>query len=308
MTRIKTGAARIALGARANGVAGIRIIPSGIHYEDKAVLRSKVYVHVGEPIDLDGWLKEHTEPGEIQDSSNRELVKQLTALIEARLRRAAPNFESWQEARALQLASAIALRNVPGAPSEVGYGEESALADELAGRGEQSKDGIVSALDTYVADLDAAGLNDEQMVNQQQSRGSFLWRIVWNAAVGIVLLPFAAVGLVINLIPMLGVWLVGKARVDPAMMATLKPGAAIVMFGVTWGIAAWAGWRWQGARGVVAVLLLMPVYIYALVALVERGTLIARAMAGKAKSRRRDPYERLIEHRAAVVEAVVDAL
>ena len=33
---IKTGAARIALGARANGVEGIQIVPAGIHYEDKA--------------------------------------------------------------------------------------------------------------------------------------------------------------------------------------------------------------------------------------------------------------------------------
>ena len=78
---IKTGAARIALGARANGVAGIQIIPSGIHYEDKALLRSKVYVHVGDVIDLDRWVGENTEAGEDQDSSNRDLVTRLTGVI-----------------------------------------------------------------------------------------------------------------------------------------------------------------------------------------------------------------------------------
>ena len=51
---VKTGAARIALGARAAGVAGITILPVvGIHYENKAAFRSRVLVASGEPIDLD---------------------------------------------------------------------------------------------------------------------------------------------------------------------------------------------------------------------------------------------------------------
>jgi hypothetical protein len=303
---IKTGAARIALGARASGVAGIEIVPSGIHYEDKALLRSKVYVHVGDPIDLDAWVDEHTRPGGPQDSSNRQLVTELTSTIENSLRRAAPNFDGWQEARSLQRASAIALRSPPGAPADVDYGDQSALADELATRPAPSKGQITSTLDTYVADLDAAGLSDEQMMTRQRSRGSFLWRVTWNGLIGLLLLPFAIVGLVINIVPMVGVWLVGKARVDPAMMATLKPGAAIVMFSVTWGIAAWAGWRWQGLAGVGAVLLLMPLYLYALVALVERGTLLARALRGRARTQ--DLHEGVLEHRGDVVEAVVEAI
>ncbi len=305
---LKTGAARIALGARADGVAGIQIIPSGIHYEDKAVLRSKVYVHVGDPIDLDDWVLEHAGTDQPQDSSNRELVTGLTTAIESRLRRAAPNFETWQEARVMKQASTVALRNVPGAPVDVDYADESALADELATRSKTEKDRIASSLDVYEADLDAAGLTDEQMMSRQSSRQSFMWRVIWNAMVGIVLLPFAMVGLAINLIPMAGVWLVGKARVAPAMMATLKPAAAIVLFSIAWGIAAWSGWTLAGFSGVAAVLLLMPVYLFALVALVERVTLVTRAIRNRAKSARSDLHESVLQHRTAVVEAVVDAL
>jgi 1-acyl-sn-glycerol-3-phosphate acyltransferase len=303
---IKTGAARIALGARARGVTGIEIVPSGIHYEDKALLRSKVYVHVGDPIDVDAWVEEHSRPGDPQDSSNRQLVIELTSEIEISLRRAAPNFESWREARSLQQASAVALRSPPDAPAQVDYGDQAALADALATRPAPSKEQITSALDTYVADLDAAGLSDEQMMTRQRSRGSFLWRVAWNGLIGLLLLPFAIVGLVINIVPMLGVWLVGKARVDPAMMATLKPGAAIVMFAVTWGIAAWAGWRWQGLAGVGAVLLLMPLYLYAVVALAERGTLVVRALRGRVRTQ--DLHDGVLEHRNEVVEAVVEAI
>ena len=47
------------MGARSDGVAGIKITAAGIHYENKAALRSRVSIHVGEPIDLD------TEMGQI---------------------------------------------------------------------------------------------------------------------------------------------------------------------------------------------------------------------------------------------------
>jgi 1-acyl-sn-glycerol-3-phosphate acyltransferase len=50
---IRTGAARIALGARASGVEGITMVPVGILYESKFKLRSRALVRIGEPIDLD---------------------------------------------------------------------------------------------------------------------------------------------------------------------------------------------------------------------------------------------------------------
>ena len=81
MARIKTGAARIALGARASGVEGIQIIPSGIHYDDKAALRSKVWVNVGMPLDLDVEIDRYASPGTPQDASNRDAVRALTAEI-----------------------------------------------------------------------------------------------------------------------------------------------------------------------------------------------------------------------------------
>ena len=305
---IKTGAARIALGARAAGVAGIQIIPSGIHYEDKALLRSKVYVHVGDPIDLDRWLDENTGPGDDEGSSNRELVTELTAVIEASLRRAAPNFSDWQEARSMGQASAVTLRNVPGAAPEVNYADQSAMADVLASRPDGAKARITAAVDTYNADLDAAGLTDEQMMTRHRSRRSFLWRVTWNAILGLLLLPFAVIGFVINVIPMTLTWLVGRARVDPAMMATIKPAAAIVFFSITWGIAAWLGWGRGQLSGVAAVLLLMPLYVYALIAVVERGTLVARAIVNRSKTGNADLHEGIIEDRTDVVVSVVEAL
>ena len=207
----------------------------------------------------------------------------------------------------MRQASEVALRNVPGAPVDVPYADESALADDLAGRSAGERERVTDAVGVYVADLDAAGLTDEQMMSRQRSRSSFLWRVVWNAGVGLLLLPFALIGLVVNLIPMIGVWLVGKARVAPAMMATLKPGAAIVLFSIAWGITAWAGYQIAGLGGVAAVLLLMPLYVFALVAVVERGTLVARAIGSRVGGAG-DLHKEVLEHRSAVVRSVVDAL
>ena len=253
-------------------------------------------------------LEYNTEADEDQDASNRELVRALTVEIESNLRRAAPNFESWHEARTMGRAAAVALRNVPDPAPEVGYANQSALADELADRPDPAKDRITAAVDVYDADLDAAGLTDAQMMTRHHERSAFLGRITWNALVGVLLVPFALVGLVINAIPMTLTWLVGKARVEPAMMATIKPGAAIVFFLVTWGFAGWVGWTIAGASGVAAILLLMPLYVYALIALVERGTLVARAVRSWRKTGQTDLHEGVLAHRNDVVESVVEAL
>jgi 1-acyl-sn-glycerol-3-phosphate acyltransferase len=53
---LRTGAARIALGAVDAGVSGVAIVPVGVHYQDRAALRHRVFVDVGEPLDLDAWL------------------------------------------------------------------------------------------------------------------------------------------------------------------------------------------------------------------------------------------------------------
>jgi glycerol-3-phosphate O-acyltransferase/dihydroxyacetone phosphate acyltransferase len=308
IARVKTGAARIALGARASGVDGIQIIPSGIHYDDKASLRSKVWVNVGAPLDLDSEIEKYAPPGTPQDASNREAVRALTADIEERLRRSAPDYVDWEEERTLSEAAAIALRTVPGATPDVDYGDESDLANVLSQRPREAKAAIAGALDRYTADLDAAGLSDRHMVTSHQSRRSFLGRIAWNLIVGLLLLPFALAGLVINFLPFVLLWLIGRLKLAPAVAATVKPGAAILLFSICWGLAGWAGWTWSGLEGLAAVLLVMPLYLFALFALVERGQLIWRAWWGFWRSNRSDLYEGILDHRRAVVGAVVDAI
>ena len=308
IARVKTGAARIALGARANDVEGIQIIPSGIHYDNKAALRSKVWVNVGDPLDLDADIGSYVEPGTAEDASNRDAVRSLTADIERRLRHSAPDYADWEEERALTNAAAVALRSVPNARIEVDFGTESELANVLAQRPQEVKDRIVDAIDRYTGDLDAIGLNDRQMLTTHRSRRSFLWRIIWNLIVGIVLLPFAVFGLVINIVPFALLWLIGRVKMAPAVAATVKPASAILLFSITWAFVGWQGWTLSGIEGVAAVLLVMPLYLYALFALIERGGLVWRAWRGWWHANRKDIYAGVQEHRQDVVRAVSDAI
>ena len=197
---------------------------------------------------------------------------------------------------------------MPGSAPDVDYGDESDLANLLSQRPPETKAAISAALNRYTADLDAAGLNDRQMVSSHHSRRSFLGRMAWNTIVGLLLLPFALSGLVINFLPFVALWLIGRVKLDPAVAATVKPGAAILLFSISWGVAGWSGLTWSGAEGMAAVLLVMPLYLYALFALAERGRLIWRAWRGWWQANRTDLYDGVLEHRLAVVEAVIDAI
>ena len=306
---IKTGAARIALGARAQGVEGIMIVPAGIHYEDKATLRSKVFVRIGNEIELDADIDKYVERGKPATAENRQAVVELTEDIERRLRATAPNFRDWDEERALTEAARVSLRTGLSKREEVDYGAEQRVAAMLARRPAPAKRKVESAVRTYDHDLEALGLNDRQFLFSLGSTRSFLWLLVRTAVLAVLLLPFFLIGVVINAVPMLLVWLVGRLRVAPAMMATLKPIAAVLFFLVTWGIWVWRGAEQGGAVGAAAILVLLPVYLFAVIAFAERGSLLIRAVAGWRRARSASSLrDQIMDDRAAVVDAVIEAI
>ncbi|MBE7502855.1 MAG: 1-acyl-sn-glycerol-3-phosphate acyltransferase [Verrucomicrobiales bacterium] len=75
---IRSGAARIALEAAAEGAA-VTVVPMGLNYERKERFRSSVWVRVGRPLDVAGLMR--AEGGE-----TRKALRSLTHEIERRLR------------------------------------------------------------------------------------------------------------------------------------------------------------------------------------------------------------------------------
>jgi glycerol-3-phosphate O-acyltransferase/dihydroxyacetone phosphate acyltransferase len=309
IAHIKTGSARIALGARASGVENITLLSAGIHYQNKAALRSEVFIDIGYPIDLDAWVAANIAPGDPQDATNRAAVTALTSQMETHLRRAAPDFEDWVTARNLTAASAVALRQAVGPEGSVGHGDKERLARLLDDAPDEEKQAVVDTMELYQGELDALGFSDEMFVTGLSTKWAFLWNIVKDIVIGMLLLPFAVIGILVNAIPMAIVWLIGRLKVDDAMMATIKPLGAIFVFLVTWVFWLWRAWVIGGFEILAAMLVLMPFYLFALIALVERLTLLAKAVRSLLRSKSiKDVYEQVHEDREAVVEAVAQAV
>jgi len=107
LAEIRTGAARIALGAAASQVGGaFPVIPVGIDLRDKTRFRSDAQVYIGDPIewnDLAG-----------RGSDDTGAVRELTARIEAALREHTVNLDDWHDAPLVDTALAIWEATAPG--------------------------------------------------------------------------------------------------------------------------------------------------------------------------------------------------
>ncbi|HEX6645375.1 MAG TPA: 1-acyl-sn-glycerol-3-phosphate acyltransferase [Gemmatimonadales bacterium] len=110
LAELRTGAARIALGASGNDVAPA-IVPVGLVLRDKPAFRSEAHVAVGAPV---AWA-DLSERG----AGDPEAVRELTRRIEDGLRSVTVNVEAWEDAPLIECAEAVwaAERGAPKDPA-----------------------------------------------------------------------------------------------------------------------------------------------------------------------------------------------
>jgi len=233
LAEVKTGAARIALGAAAQGVEGITIVPVGIAYEDRVAFRGRAYVEVGEPFDLAGELPGIVPLGEEVSEDNRAAVDRLTAEIDARLRACSPNYGSPRQEAALQLAAKVALRPLGPTDREPTFGEVERAARRLSELDEEARVDVVAAVADYALDVRLSHLNDAEIAPGPGLAARFR-RAVATIVLLVVLLPFIVVGLLANLVPYAVVRLASR-RVDvPVTKGTVRVLVAVAVFPLTW--------------------------------------------------------------------------
>ena len=302
---IKTGAARIALSAHSAGVDGLLIVPVGIHLKEKAAVRSRAFVQVGDVLDLDLVVAERTD-GPISPE-DPVIVRQLTGEIEERLGRVSPRFVDRSHARALSFAAEVALRE-PGDTSGVSYAERELVAARLARCEPDRKAEVVDAAERYVTAVGAAGIRDADLVLAEHPRG-LPARLLGVAVLLILLAPFAAVGVIMNIAPTLLLW--GSTRVTSGSMtrSTVRLLAAVLAFLVTWVVWAVLAWRLGSGQIGVIVLVAGPLYGAVAVSLLDRAVPLGRDWAGMRRARRLGAEgDALRTDRAAVVDRVEGAL
>jgi len=101
LAELKTGAARIALGAAREG-APVRIIPVGFTYAEKHIFRSSVLIEVGPAIEVTPFLP---PPG--AEEAEKEAARQLTDRIADGLKAVTVNLAQWEDLPLIQTAEQL---------------------------------------------------------------------------------------------------------------------------------------------------------------------------------------------------------
>ncbi len=291
LRELKTGAARIALGAN---VASMTVVPTGIYYTAKNVFRSSALVLFGEPI--------HVQALAIEGEPPHDEVERLTAAIDAGL-----------DEVTLQAESHAALELIARAEDIFSAAEDQPLIEEFDLR-RRFLEGYhylckhdperLKKLQRQIARFDAE-LRRAKFDVHELRPGVDGWRLFRVIA----LLPLALIAALVHLPTYLFVDALAKrfAKGEGAMIATMKFLAALAFYPVTYiTLACIAGWRFGALIG-VAVLIAMPFLGYlALRILEETDDVIGDLRALSLQIFQSYGYSRLVTRRAAIRDEMLN--
>ena len=256
---IKTGAARIALGAVSTGeVADLKIVPAGLYYTSKTKFRSAVLLYFGNPIDV--------TPAEMDPDGNppRIAVKELSNRIEGALREVMLDAEHEEALQTISRAERIF-------SSEPDEGDES-LAEEL-----QLQQRFVKAYQVlqqraperlrrlevrmvrFEEELTQAGVDPDDLSPPTSTLDVFT-HLLSRVLLFLVLIVPATLGFLVHYPAYrLGGYLATRiSKDDDDVVSTVKILSAMLLFPLTWLLAATAGYKLEGWPLALAALTLIP--------------------------------------------------
>ena len=302
---LKSGAARIALGAASEGP--VTVVPAGLTYEAADVFRSGALLRVAEPFSVEPIpLDERGEPP-------RTAVKALTERVRAALEGATLQADDVGTIRLAAFAESLLPPRDAGLEGRVAVRrlllERAAL---LRSRAPGRLDAFAARLGRFRRVLGAAGLTPD-VLDAGTARAELAASTLAALLVALFLAPGALVGLLAhapayNLIGPLAKRLAGE---DGDIVATIKVLGAFLFFPLTWiGLGTAAGLAWSLPLGLLAGLGLPLLGWFALL-LLERweATTAALRALGLSLFRRR-AFARLLAERDALVREMgaLDAL
>jgi glycerol-3-phosphate O-acyltransferase/dihydroxyacetone phosphate acyltransferase len=168
---LRTGAARIALGAAAHSSGPFPVIPIGLVFEAKEEFRARAYAVVGE----------HIEWADLASSGagDSAAVRELTARIERGLHTVTINFERWEDAPLVAAASAIYRAEL---------GRDAGSADQLAVRmaaaralsrlhleGDPEASSLATAVRRHTRALELLGLSPAELHLRSDTASALRW-------------------------------------------------------------------------------------------------------------------------------------
>ena len=270
---LKTGAARIALGAASSGEQiDLKIVPVGLYYTEKTTFRSSALLHFGEPITV------HPVGLESDGSPPREAARALSAQIEEALRDVMLHAEHDE---ALGLVDRV--EQIFSAAELSEHAEEQSLARSLqlrqrllAGYGilRTRSPKRIAAIDGRVnrlhSELMQAGMDPFDLSLPASAAETIGWLIA-QLAIFVLLAPFAIVGAVLHYpaYRLAGYLARTFSRGEQDVVSTFKIIAALLFFPLTWIVIAIVTWKFVGLFAAMGTLLLIPICGYVAVRFAE---------------------------------------
>jgi glycerol-3-phosphate O-acyltransferase/dihydroxyacetone phosphate acyltransferase len=256
LRRIKTGAARIALGYEAHAPGRLSVVPVGLSFEARRRFRGRVLVSVGEAVDVSSHLAGYRgEPAQalhalttaIQAAMAHEVVD-VERIDMATLARAVEALYRGEVERELWGELKIAGRPIHPFPISASIAD---VAEHFRTRDPGRIERLWQRILGYQAGLAAYRLRDEA-VRSGLERAAEPRRVArsWQTIMG---WPLFVYGAAVNFLPYyLPGWLAGRTSRRPTDYATTRLLASVVAFPLFWTLetllVGWvAGLRWTPA-------------------------------------------------------------
>jgi 1-acyl-sn-glycerol-3-phosphate acyltransferase len=257
---IKTGAARIALGAVSTGeVSNLQIVPAGLYYTSKTKFRSAVLLYFGNPIDV--------LPVEIEQDGDppRGAVKELSTRIECALREVMLDAEHEEALQTIRRAEKI-FSSEPNSDSSESLADELQLQQRfvnayrvLRERAPERLRRLEVRMSRFEEELSQAGVDPDDL-SAPKSTVDVFTHLITRIVVFVVLIVPATLGFLIHYPAYrFGGYLATRfSKNDDDMVSTVKIMSAMLLFPFTWLVAAAVGYEVGGWMLALAALIVLP--------------------------------------------------
>jgi 1-acyl-sn-glycerol-3-phosphate acyltransferase len=314
LARLKTGAARLALGAAARGTE-VTIVPCGLTFISPRRFRSRALVQYGPPIVVGATAEAPPAAPDVPEAAaatdEKAAARALTERIERALRGLTVNAADWDTIRMLDTVRRLYQ------PPAIDIEDRVELARRFnthypAVRDRPEVVRAMARVSRYQQRLDELGLTDREVAGGLRA-GAAARRVARYLTLVLLWMPLMLPGAPIHLPGVALARLAGKKltpRKDVIATTKVLAGMAIVFTlyaAAAIALALWLGWRWALAAAIV-----FPISGYATLKVIDRVHLLRRGLGSLWRSLRlgREAQALRIERAALSAEliALVDAL
>lgn len=292
LSKLKTGAARLALGGAARIGGPVTIVPCGLTFIHPKRFRSRVLVQYGAPL-------------AIAPSAEPDAVKRVTGEIEAALRRLTINAPDWETVRALDTVRRLYQ------PQEISIEERVELARRFntyyaSVAANPAVLDLMARVRSYQDKLDELGLTDRELA-RDLSKLEVAGRMLRHLVLVVFWLPLCLPGAPLHL-PTVAFARIAGPRLTPRkdVIATTKMLVGMLLVLLSYGVVVGLLWWKVGLGAAIAAATILPLSGWATLRVLDRLRLVRRAFGVLARRLRfREEVRALRAERVRLSEDVI---